>query len=218
MKSKLRGKSLRAYKETLGLSKDQKSLIIGSALGDGSLRIPGRNKEANLIVDHGEDQKDYVLWKYNFFRKWVLTPPKEVKRRYHKDISRNTISWRFLTISHPLITDLYYLFYPQGKKVVPESINDLLVDPLSLAVWIMDDGTKSGDSFFLSSQSFNLREQRKLLCCLEENFGLKGTINVHSQSKGKTLYRIRISAESLDRMCDLVKPYILPSLSYKVSF
>ncbi len=57
----LKGKALEKYKEALKLSETQRALLIGSILGDGNLRIPGRNVEANFIVDHGEEQKDYIF-------------------------------------------------------------------------------------------------------------------------------------------------------------
>lgn len=219
--SVLRGKELREYKKGLNLSEIQESLLIGSMLGDGNLRITGENTEANFTVDHSEDQKDYVFWKYEIMEKWVLTPPKRVTRTYHKDPSRETISWRFLTISHPEFTRFYDLFYREDgpketEKVLPESIKELLEDPLSLAVWFMDDGTKSGESIFLNTQNFTRKEQEGLIECLKENFGVEGRINIHSHWEGKTFYRIRINTSSLERFFGLLEPYILPQFSYKI--
>ena len=211
----LRGKALRKYKEELQLSKDQKELVIGSILGDGNLRVPGRNKEANLIIDQGEEQKDYVFWKYKIMREWTLTSPKKVVRVYHKDRTRKTISWRFLTISHPEFTKFYRMFYHQGKKIIPESIKKLLNDPLTLAVWAMDDGTKSGKSFFLSTQNYTRKEQERLIRYLKENFGIEGKVNIHSYWEGQVLYRIRINSNSIGKLYKLVKPYILPQFHYK---
>jgi len=147
---------------------------------------------------------------------WVLSAPKKVSRVYHKDPSRKTISWRFRTVSHPEITEFFEIFYPQGDKVLPDSIERLLIHPLSLAVWIMDDGTLSGESFFFSTQNFTRNEQQKLLRCLKENFEVEGTINIHSHSGSKTRYRIRINAASLERLYETVKPYILTQFEYKL--
>lgn len=211
----IRGKKLEKYKARLQLSKTQKALIIGSVLGDGNLRIPGRNQQANFIVDHSVKQKDYVFWKYKIMKEWVLTSPRQLMRIYHRDRKRKTISWRFLTISHPEFTKFYQMFYQDGKKIIPKSIKKLLNDPLSLAVWIMDDGTKSGQSFFLSTQNFTQKEQETLIKCLKENFGIEGKINIHSHWKGKTLYRIRINSAFLEKLYKLVEPYILPQFRYK---
>jgi len=211
----LSGKALRKYKEELRLSESQRAIVIGSILGDGNLRIPGRNKEANFIVEHGEEQKNYVFWKYRIMREWILTPPKKVVRVYHKDRTRTTVSWRFLTISHPEFTKFYKMFYRKEKKIIPKSINEFLNHPLILAVWIMDDGTKSGKSFFLSTQNYTRREQEKLIQCLKENFGIEGKINIHSHWEDKVFYRVRINSGSIEKLYKLVKPYILPQFRYK---
>lgn len=211
----LRGKALRKYKEELRLSENQKALMIGSILGDGNLRIPGRNKEANFIIEHGEKQKDYLFWKYRIMKKWVLTLPNKVVRIYHKDRTRKMTSWRFLTIAHPEFTKFYRMFYHKEKKIVPQIIKKMLNNPLTLAVWIMDDGTKSGKSFFLNTQNFTPKEQERLIECLKENFGVEGKINIHSYWGDKILYRIRIKSTSLERLYKLVKSYILPKFRYK---
>lgn len=211
----LRGKALKQYKEKLSLSGIQRALLIGSILGDGNLRIPGRNKETNFIIDHGEEQKDYVFWKYKIMKEWVLTPSKKLTRIYHKDRTKKTTSWRFLSIAHPEFTRYYRMFYHKERKIIPNSIKGLLNSPLILAVWIMDDGTKSGESFFLSTQNYTREEQERLIECLKENFGIEGKINIHSHWEGKILYRIRIKSASLPKLYKLVESYILPRFRYK---
>jgi len=211
----LRGKILVKYKTRLQLSEKEKEILIGSILGDGNLRFAGRNREANFIVDHGEEQKTYVFWKYELMKRWVLTSPKRVVRVYHRDRNRRTISWRFLTISHPEFTNFYRIFYRKGKKIIPKVIKKLLNNPLTFAVWVMDDGTKSGKSFFISTQNFTRKDQESLLRCLKENFGIEGRINIHSYWEDKILYRIRVNSSSLGKLYKLIKPYILPQFRYK---
>ncbi len=214
----LRGKKLQEYKSKLVLSQRQRELIIGSTLGDANIRIPGRNVNANFIVAHSGKQKDYVLWKYSLLKEWVLTPPKKSIRRYHKDKTRNLISWRFLTLSHPQLTEIYQIFYRNNKKIVPDNIEKLLVSPLSLAVWIMDDGNRNKNALFLNTQNFSLQEQRELCNCLERNFGLRATINKHSIYNERQLYRIRIDTTSTKKLCHLIHKYLLSSMHYKLPF
>ncbi len=148
-------------------------------------------------------------------KEWILTQPKRLIRIYHKDRSRKIVSWRFLTIAHPEFTKFYRVFYRERKKIIPESIEKLLNSPLSLAVWIMDDGTKSGESFFLNTQNYTRKEQKRLAWCLKENFGIEGKINIHSHWGNKTFYRIRINTSSLKRLYKFVESYILPQFRYK---
>ena len=51
-------------KPTMTINKKQHSLLIGSMLGDGTLRVGSGAINANLKIEQGLVQKDYVLWKY----------------------------------------------------------------------------------------------------------------------------------------------------------
>ena len=58
------------------LTQFQNSLIIGSILGDGYVRImPGR-KNAFLEINHSANQKEYVDWKYEMLRDVCRSSPK----------------------------------------------------------------------------------------------------------------------------------------------
>lgn len=52
-------------------------------------------------------------------------------------------------------------FYPERKKIIPHNIQSFLHDPLSLAVWFMDDGYKRSDcnALRLGTDSFTKDEQ-----------------------------------------------------------
>jgi len=213
----LRGKALADYKQHLVLQPEQHHLIIGSILGDGNLRFPGRSHHANLTVEHGELQEEYVWFKYERLKEWVLTPPARVSRIYHKDRSRSLVSWRFSTISHPSFTYYHRLFYRDGMKTIPDNIGDLVAHPLTLAIWLMDDGNKNADVLFLSTESFTLQEQDRLRGCLWGRFRIGSTLNFHSHSNGQDLHRIRLSREGSKKAVELIAPYVCPSMRYKFS-
>ena len=63
-------------------------------------------------------------------------------------------------------------------KIVPVNIKQLLVDPIALAVWYLDDGTKRDNcnACRFATQSFSLNENELLVSCLKDNFGLVVTI------------------------------------------
>lgn len=206
---------LKEYKKSLKLISVQQDLLIGSLLGDGNLRFIRKNHEVSFIVDHSLKQKDYVMWKYRVMRDWVLTEPKTLIRVYHKDPQRNLTSIRFQTICHPEFTYWYKIFYRNGKKIVPENIKDILVSPLSLAIWFMDDGNKNHQAVFLNTQQFSLEEQKVLQECLLENFSLETTINKHWVYKRKQLYRIRVSTDSTKKLYYLIKDFLISSMRYK---
>jgi hypothetical protein len=213
----LKAKALAEYKQRLDLQPEQRHALLGMILGDGCLRYPGRSHHANLTVEHGEAQKEYVWYKYELLKEWVTTPPRLVQRVYHKDPTRTTISWRFSTLSHKLLTNHRELFYAEGIKTVPDSICDLMTHPLTLAIWLMDDGNRNKDVLFVSTESFSVADQQRLCRCLSERFGIDSTLNFHSQSRGRLLYRIRLTRQGSKRAVQLIRPYVIPSLAYKFS-
>jgi hypothetical protein len=95
------------------LTQLQKSIIIGSILGDGYLRIVHGRKNAFLEVNHAYAFKEYVDWKYKHLNNIVISPPKS------RNGNGNRVAYRFFTRQHPEITELYNMFYLDRKKIVP---------------------------------------------------------------------------------------------------
>jgi hypothetical protein len=183
------------------LTWQQRSVIVGSVLGDGHLRkIEGR-KFAFLEIQHSVKAKEYCEWKYEILKDICKSSPKIRK----VDEKREVI--RFQTREHPEIEEIYQNFYKAGKKVIPKNFT---LDPLALAVWFMDDGSKSKGSIYLNCQQFDWKSQRRLLHALRL-MGIRARMN-----KDKKYYRIRILKESTEKFIETIKPYLHPSMSYKL--
>ncbi len=186
------------------LTQFQRSVIIGSILGDGYLRtIPGR-KNAFLEINHSFNQKEYVDWKYTVLRNVCVSPPK-VRRS-----NGRRIAYRFYSKQLSELTNLYKLFYRNGKKIIPEN---LALNPIILSVWFMDDGSKCRDNdVYLNTQQFNLKDQKRLISALAK-LGLETKLN-----KDKMYYRLGFLKSSIPRLMDLLKDSVVPSMKYKLSY
>ncbi len=180
------------------LTEEQKSILIGTLLGDGTMR---KKKNAHLEINHSFAQKALVDWIFGKFSSLVTTLPKWRKGNGRRE------AYRFATHKVPVLTSFYNLFYREGKKVIPD---DLKLNPLSLAVWFMDDGSKSRSSIYLNTQQFTKDEQFKLIYLLKNQFGIDSTLN-----KDKIYYRIRIRTRSVKRFVELVKEFVLEEFKYK---
>jgi hypothetical protein len=195
-------KAIRLLRDSLTLSPLQRTVLIGTLLGDGCL-MPAYAGNARLQITHCEAQKELVFWKYDVFKDWALQPPFP---------RPETQSWRFRTISHPELAEFRQTFYRGNTKIVPDNITSLLTEPLSLAVWLMDDGGKKDNSVSFSTYGF-FREGNLLLQeCLKANFGLETSIQ--HDSKG---YRLYVLVKSAKRLEGLVREHVLPCLTYKLS-
>ncbi len=184
------------------LTQLQRSIIIGTILGDGYVRIISGKKNALLEINHAFSQKAYVDWKYAELKALCKSAPKSRKN------NGTRIAYRFTTRQHPEITKLHLLFYRDGKKSIPEYLN---LDPIMLAVWFMDDGSRCRASdVYLNTQQFDLTDQERLRAMLA-SIGIESSLN-----KDKEYLRIRIKKSSIPLLFKIISPYIISSMAYKI--
>lgn len=185
------------------LTQRERSIIIGCLVGDGYMRIvPGR-RDAFLEINHSIKAREYVDWKFSELRRICLSPPIE-----RSSGSNDRRAYRFNTIQMEELTKLYLQFYRIGKKTVPKGLH---LDPLALAVWYQDDGSKSRSSdVYLNTQQFSLLEQKYLLHQLRE-LGVRARLN-----KDKQYYRVRILKDSIPLFMKTIQKYVVPSMHYKL--
>lgn len=200
----------RILKDNLVLSKLQKEVLVGLLLGDGCLESTKNSQAARLKVGQSLKQSEFAGWLYKIFKDFVHTPPKlKEKIRDNKKYSEMV----FNTLTHKSFKHFYDLFYPKGKKVVPESINKIL-SSRGLTVWFMSDGSiksKECKGRILNTQSFIRTDIELLIKILRDKFNLN--CSIRTQKDGLQIY---ISAKSAEVLQDLLKDNILPSFNYKL--
>jgi hypothetical protein len=125
------------------LSDEQRSIVVGTLLGDGTMRCKAN---ALLEINHSVHQQTYVDWKFRHLEELVSTPPRQ------RTGNGGRIAYRFVTRSLPELTPFYRLFYGSGRKVAPE----VELTPLTMAVWFMDDGSRSRRALYLKTQQFDV--------------------------------------------------------------
>jgi len=181
------------------LTEEQKSILIGVLLGDGAMR---KKTHALLEINHSYKQKEYVDWLYQKFIHYVDTEPKMRKSNGKR------IAYRFTTKSLPILTTFYDSFFQEKHKIIPDN---LTLSPLTLAVWYMDDGSRCDTDIYLNSQQFTQEEQEKLVSLLSEQYSIQASLNKDKQYK-----RIRIKKESVPRFMNLISPFIISTMRYKL--
>lgn len=210
--SKYWTKSWIKNKQNLVLTKKQFSLIIGSMLGDGTMRVGQGAVNANFKVEHGLEQKDLVFWKYKILEPWVFTPPK-LSYRYHENGDKYLKSWWFRTVRHPILTRIHRSFYKNGIKIVPNDLIDYL-DELAIACWVMDDGCYRKSNIDISTYSFTLIEIEKLLGIFRDKFTIDGNY-YRDRNKG---YRIYFNVNETEELIEIIEPFVIGSMRYKIGY
>lgn len=205
----------RSFKNGMQLTSLQRSFITGSMLGDGTMRMGKGAINANFKVDHCLEQKEYVMWKYDILKDFVPTGPK-LSCRTTQDGVRYEKSWWFRTVRHPILTDIYREFYKTdsyrcGRKIVPGNIIELL-DPLGIAVWIMDDGSYSNGKIDISTYSFTLREIELLKEVMQDKF----SVTMSYFNDRDIGYRMYCSTKETQKLINLIYPYIIKTMRYKI--
>ena len=108
----------------------------------------------------------------------------------------------------PCFTSIYHQFYINKKKIIPL---DLELNARIMAVWYMDDGSLCDKSCYLNTQVFPEQEQLLLGRLLFRYFGL--TV---SRDQDKQYYRLRFNVKESKKFVDIIRPYIIPSMAYKI--
>lgn len=204
----------------IDLSMSTKQIILGSLLGDGSLKIAKGYKNARFSERHSVTQQEYLLWKFSKLKhelKGSITKSKPDKHSYS---NRSKIIYQS-AVSEQL-TGLHHLTHKQNKKVIKRQwLNNL--DALALTLWWCDDGslnvrTRQG---VFCTDSFSYKEQLLLVRYLKIDWKIQCTIipnPVKTKQGIRTDYRLRFSTlRDFEDFLLLILPHIpVPSMLYKV--
>ena len=210
-------KLIRKYKNSLtSLSVEQWEASIGLLLGDASLQTQNNGKTYRMKFEWGDKTKPYLDHVYNLFDEWVLSSPHKKSRLSPK--GNLVVNWGFQTISHEAFNPLANLFLITNKKGIPDSLIMNHLTSRGLAYWFMDDGGKldynknsKNKSIVLNTQSFTEDEVKMLSNELKAKFNLECELR---SNKGKKV--IVISNNSYPLFYELVSPFILPEMRYKL--
>jgi len=171
------------------LTQKQNYIVAGSLLGDGSINSRPNRRFGYFTVMQERSRHSYIRWLHNRFIPFSTGGVKFYTSGVDARTGKVYHSVHFRTIAHPEFNKWRILFYPNGKKIVPENIADL-INPLSLAVWYIEDGcfnTSNGkQECTLSTQAFTPDECEILKSMLVAKFGIPTSI--HKRDEYKILY------------------------------
>jgi LAGLIDADG DNA endonuclease family len=145
----------------------------------------------------------------------VLTYPKIIKRKQDKRTGKFYKSIAFKTAVFDYLNEYHTLFYENKKKIVPKNIQELLT-ARGLAYWIMDDGYYNNNILNLCTDCYAYEEVNLLVETLNSNFSLKAKSVKRIKENGEICWRIRFKSSSINKIREIVKPYIHQSMFYKI--
>lgn len=207
------GRFTKQVRDMIQLPIFQKSVIIGLILSDGWLRFPSKTSKSALIgLKQSLAHSDYVWFVFFSLCHYCNNLP-QLKKGIRAGIPFYVLE--FVTRSLPCFTELYEIFYVNGVKVElapPKNIYELLT-PVAFAHLILGDGGFKSKGIYLCTDSYTIQDVVRLMNVLIIRYELKCTLHKASNGKG---YRIYISRNSVGKVVEIVLPYFIPSMYYKV--
>lgn len=197
------------------LSKEQKSILIALLIGDGTI-------SSNYVfkLSHSTHQRAFLEWKINLLN--TLGIKNNGIKEYVSKTGYNEgkqVLYSQMSIN-PTIKALRRTIYTPKKTLSRKLLNWLT--PLGLAIWYMDDGHINVNT---SSQRSSIQHTIKIATCVDEStanmilqyFKEVWDITFRLFKEGKGTFSVASSSEAdCENFIKLVKPYIIPSLLYKI--
>lgn len=188
--------------QTLRVSPRQRSILLGSLLGDAYL-----SRRGQIFIDHAMSQKAYVQWKFKELSS-LAYDRLTIARRRDRRTGQETQSCRCILRQYFRAWRPY--FYNSIRKILSRPVLSAL-DALGLAVWYLDDGhlDRRRDTCEIATDRFTPRELDDCCHVLRHRFQLHFRVNARGR-----LYADRDVARQFVR---LIRPFVIPAMEYKVA-
>lgn len=205
------------YKAGLKLNDLQRRVLLGLALGDGHLEKEKGGLHYKVRVE--QKKEEYTNFLFALFAPWVYNPePYSVNGKDTKC---------FNTISHAAFDFYGNAFYRDGIKVWPDDTLKSKIDDVTLAIWLMDDGSRKGADRMginLNTQSFTRPENHKLKKVLEDMQIAPISVHLQNEKKKKVdgseitvpQYRLYLNGDAEMALRRKIAKYVLPCFDYKL--
>lgn len=138
---------------------DVLSMIFGVMLGDAHAEF--RAGSTRICFQQESDKAEYLYWLHDFFSKRGYCNPEKPKLQSRKGVNgKIRYTLRFKTWSFQSFNWIREAFYENKIKRIPnKTLLEMFFNESSLAVWIMDDGTRNNYGLTLSTHSFTMKDQ-----------------------------------------------------------
>lgn len=201
------------------LNNNGRNLLIAVALGDGCI-----SKTGQLKVNHSWKQYKYVEWLYNLLKNNGIKVGKLTRHEGSNGYLKYTIQYRFNVEQTMFTKVLRRVFYDSlGKKRYKRKLLNRLT-PQGLAIWFMDDGALLRRKYKGHYKGFYLRistycssdEADEIIKYFNEVWDIYPTKIHEHKIKHYDAYTINFGAKEGRKLIDIIKPYMCPSLMYKI--
>lgn len=185
------------------------SVVIGLLFSYGWLTFSNScNKNARLGFLQSGANSNCVWYVFNILSPYCSSYPIYRTRKY---LGKFNSSLHFFTRALPCFTYLHSLFYPKGINIIPNNIYDLLT-PVVLSHLVMGDAVAKEYGIIICTDSYTIPDIVRLINVLIIKYRLDCRLRYHTPTQP----RIYIRERSMSTLRDIIKPFIIKSMLYKI--
>lgn len=208
------------------LTQQQKDLLFGTLLGDGNLQTVTDGRTWRYRASHKKAHAEYLEHKYEILKSLCKTRPRDQELFDSRTQAVNKRCY-FNTLVNPSLNFYANMFYtrnPQNPtqwiKEVPVRVEKFLT-PQALAYFYMDDGTLKwldrSNAMRICTENFSEESVLRLQKALQNHYYLKTNKTKETLQGKKIGYRIEIPETSSAAFREIIQPYLVSCMKYKVS-
>jgi hypothetical protein len=189
------------------------SLTTWMTLGDGNITIPSKGINGFFQCSHIDKHEDYIQMKTGILS--FITGAKYKKCWHSRQKNYNYQIW---TSCHPYYTKLRRSLYNGKRKVITEHALKVLT-PWALAILYQDDGrcNLSKSTIDINKPLFSQLELMAFAKTIVDKFGIIFRVRKSCTLKDGTQgYQLGLRMKDKDKFFDLIAPFIVPSMFYKI--
>jgi hypothetical protein len=207
---------------------DTTKLLVDLTIGDGWIGKPSGDRGFHkpvMRIEHAIKQLDYARHKEDLLVQYGL----RVRSKRYTSITKKNFGkeyYRIDVLADNRLIEPHTLLYVNKKKTLKYIID--MIDAHTLAYWFMDDGwgqqTKYAlkryakvyydppyiGNFAFACHSFSVTDNELVQAHLKSKFNIDTTL----QSNGKILSINTVESKNIFHQ--LVSPYIIPAMRYKI--
>ena len=197
-------------RDPVSLSDRVRAIILGSILGDGSLKLNEGYRNARFSFRHSVVQEEYFRWKVDQLKD--ISSESSVFRQADDGGYSKNEKLRYQSRALELLTEIFRLANQRNQFHIRRKWLNMLT-PLSLAVWWLDDGSIVGNARkgVLCTDGFEKESVIVLAQYLEKVWKVRthvGVIGRRRDSRRPQYYRLWFSTEELKKFLRVILPHI----------
>lgn len=209
------------------LSSKQEALVFGTLLGDGNFQTETAGRTWRYRALHKSEHVPYLIHKYNLLSSYCTTGPisgqvydDRTEKIYFRHYFNTTVHTDFRVYAN-----MFYVYDKKLRKMVKRVPTDQLLNkfltPEALAYMYMDDGALKwegrSNAMRICTESFPPQDVARIRGVIFNKYNIKMTQSKKTRDGVYIGDRIAIPEKSSAAFRELIKPYLVDCMKYKVS-